>query len=355
LAASRDLDVAMPKVLALIQSSFNADAAVWLRDENGLSQHPASTFRSSEKEESVASWAFQKKQSAGKSTDTLPDAESLHIPLVTGDRAEGVLTVRLTTGPTLEQRELLDAFAAQLALFVKKERALEESREAQVARQSEKLQKALFDSVSHELKTPLAAMSASLQQPEPDRTELQQAVSRLTRTVDHLLDATRLESGLLQPVKVWCDPGELLRDAIRHAALKQPVNIHVAENLPAISVDVHLIEQALITLLSNASGYAGIEKPIEASAMRDEDLLIFAIADRGPGLAPGEEKKVFEKFYRAAGSATGGLGLGLSIARQLIEAHAGKIVAENRKNGGARFSIHLPIGEQMQLPSEASA
>jgi two-component system sensor histidine kinase KdpD len=120
-------------------------------------------------------------------------------------------------------------------------------------------------------------------------------------------------------------------------------------------VDVHLIEQALITLLSNASGYAGIEKPIEASAMRDEDLLIFAIADRGPGLAPGEEKKVFEKFYRAAGSATGGLGLGLSIARQLIEAHAGKIVAENRKNGGARFSIHLPIGEQMQLPSEASA
>ncbi len=110
---------------------------------NRLSRNPASTFLPSTKEESVAVWAFQKKQVAGKSTDTLPDAESLHIPLVTGDRAEGVLSVRLDSPPTLEQRELLDAFAAQLALFVNKERALEESRAAQIARQSQKLQKAL--------------------------------------------------------------------------------------------------------------------------------------------------------------------------------------------------------------------
>src|SRR6202022_4262827 len=148
--------------------------------------------------ESVAVWAFQKKQSAGKSTDTLPDADALHLPLITGDRAEGVLTVHLPNPPTLEQRELLDAFAAQLALFVNKESALEESRAAQLARQSEKLQHALFVSVSHELKTPLAAISAALQQPPPDRTELRQAVRRLTHTVDHLLDPTRWESGLLQ-------------------------------------------------------------------------------------------------------------------------------------------------------------
>src|ERR1700737_3570625 len=180
-------------------------------------------------------WAFQKKQAAGKSTDTLPDAESLHIPLVTGDRAEGVLTVRLPSLPTLEQRELLDAFAAQLGLFVNKERALEESRAAQVARQSQKLQKTLFDSVSHELKTPLAAMTPSLQQPQPDRVELQQAVRRLTRTVDHLLDATRLESGLLQPVREWCEPGELVREAVSLAGLKkQPVKITIAENFPMI-------------------------------------------------------------------------------------------------------------------------
>src|ERR1700731_1491269 len=253
LAASTDLNEALPKVLGLFKSSFEADAAVWLRDESGLSLHRASLFIPSNKDESVATWAFQKKQSAGRSTDTLPDAESLNVPLVTGDRAEGVLTVKLINSPTLEQRELIDAFAAQLALFVNKERTLEESRETQVARQSQKLQKTLFDSVSHELKTPLAAMTAALQQPEPDCSELQQAARRLTRTVDHLLDATRLESGLLQPIREWCDPGEIVREAVSAAGLKEnSVRINIDKNLPTISVDSRLIQQALGSLLSNA-------------------------------------------------------------------------------------------------------
>jgi two-component system, OmpR family, sensor histidine kinase KdpD len=355
LAASRDLDEALPKALALITSSFQAAAAVWLRDESGLSLHPASLLTPSSKDESVAMWAFQKKQAAGKSTDTLPDAESLHIPLVTGDRAEGVLMVRLASSPTIEQRELLDAFAAQLALFVNKERALEESREAQIARQSQKLQKTLFDSVSHELKTPLAAMTAALQQPEPDCSELQQAARRLTRTVDHLLDATRLESGLLQPVREWCDPAELVREAIAASGLNDSaVRINIAKNLPAISVDSRLIQQALGSLLSNAVAHGKSEQPIEVSAAHDDSMLVISVADHGPGLAPGEENKVFEKFYRGPRTRPGGLGLGLSIARQLVEAHGGQIVAQNQENGGARFSIRLPIGEAMRLPSEAA-
>jgi two-component system sensor histidine kinase KdpD len=356
LAASRDLDEAMPKVLTLIKNVFQADAAVWLRDEGGLSCHPAGTFTPSSKDESVAVWAFQKKQSAGRSTDTLPDAESLHVPLVTGDRVEGVLTVRLASLPTIEQRELLDAFAAQLAVFVNKERALHESRKAQVARQSQNLQKTLFDSVSHELKTPLAAMTVALQQPQPDRAELQEAVRRLTRTVDHLLDATRLESGLLQPVREWCDPGELLREAVALAGLKEhAVKISVAKDLPVVFVDAHLIEQALAALLSNAAAHGISNQRIEASVARDDSTLVFSVADHGPGLALGEENKVFEKFYRGPGTPAGGLGLGLSIARQLVEAHSGQIVAQNRAEGGSRFSIRLPIGEPMQLPSEATA
>src|SRR3984893_10854020 len=356
LAASRDLDEALPKVLALIRDSFQADVAVWLCDETGLSRHPASTFVPSSKDESVAVWAFQKKQSAGRSTETLPDAESFHVPLVTGNRAEGVLTLRLESPPTIEQRELLDAFAAQLALFVNKERALEQSRTAQISRQSERLQKALFDSVSHELKTPLAAMSVALQQPQPDRGELQQAVRRLTRTVEHLLDATRLESGLLQPVREWCDPGELLRDAVARAGLREPaIKINAAKSLPAILVDAGLIEQALATLLSNAAVPGTSDRPIERSVARDDSMLVFSVADHGPGLVPGEENKVFEKFYRRPGTAPGGLRLGLSIARQLVEAHGGQIVAQNRENGGgARFSVRLPIGEQMRLPNEAT-
>jgi len=357
LAASRDVDQALPKVVELIKDTFEADAAVWLQRNENLVRHSASTFVPSEKDESVAAWAFQKKQVAGKSTDTLPDAESFHIPLDIGDRAEGVLTVRLPHPPTIEQRELLDAFAAQLALFINKERALEQSRAAQISRQSEKLQKALLDSVSHELKTPLAAMAATLHQPKVDRVELQHAVGRLSRTVDHLLDATRLESGLLRPVQEWCDPGELLRDALNRAGLKQNgVRLTIEPNLPAISVDAHLIEQALMALLSNASLHGASASPIDVSAHRVDSTLVFSVADYGPGLVAGEENKVFEKFYRRPGTAPGGLGLGLSIARQLVEAHAGQITAQNRSDGtGAIFSIRLPIGESMQLPREASA
>jgi two-component system sensor histidine kinase KdpD len=206
------------------------------------------------------------------------------------------------------------------------------------------------------LKTPLAAMTVALQQPQPDRAELQQAVRRLTRTVDHLLDSTRLESGLLQPVREWCEPGELVREAVAMSGLKESaVRVNIAKNLPTISVDAHLIQQALGALLSNAAGHARNNQPIEVNAARDDSMLVISVADHGPGLAPGEENKVFEKFYRGPGTAPGGLGLGLSIARQLVEAHSGEIVAQNREEGGSRFSIRLPIGEPMRLPSEATA
>jgi len=162
---------------------------------------------------------------------------------------------------------------------------------------------------------------------------------------------------LLQPAREWCDPGELLRDAVARTGLKENIlKINIEKNLPAISVDAHLIEQALIALLSNAVAHGASDAPIDVSAARDDSTLIFSVADRGPGLVAGEENKVFDKFYRRPGTAPGGLGLGLSIARQLVEAHSGQIVAQNREDGtGARFSIRLPIGEPMRLPSEATA
>jgi two-component system sensor histidine kinase KdpD len=171
-----------------------------------------------------------------------------------------------------------------------------------------------------------------------------------------LLDATRLESGLLQPVREWCDPAELVREAVAASGLSDhAVWMNIAENLPIISVDARLIQQALGALLSNAAAHGRSDQAIEVSAARDDSMLVISIADHGPGLAPGEENKVFEKFYRGPRTRPGGLGLGLSIARQLVEAHGGEIVAQNRENGGARFSIRLPVGETMRLPSEATA
>jgi two-component system sensor histidine kinase KdpD len=354
LAASRDLDEALTKAIALLKQTFDAEVGIWLRDPSGLTLHPASASTFSEKDESVAAWAFQKRRPAGMSTDTLPEASALHLPLVAGDRAEGVLAVRLPRSPTTEQRELLDAFASQLVVFVNKERALQQSREAQLATESQKLQKTLFDSVSHELKTPLAAISATLQQPHPNHAELEQATRRLTRTVDHLLDATRVESGSLQLSREWCAPCELLRESVALARIDREVHITALPDLPEILADAGLLQQALASLLSNADIYSPCDQPIQAGVVRDGTEIVFSVADNGSGLAPGEERKVFEKFYRGRGKAAGGLGLGLSIARHLVEAHGGNISAANRQGGGARFTIRLPIGQPMKLPPEAA-
>ena len=194
-------------------------------------------------------------------------------------------------------------------------------------------------------------MTAALQQPQPDSAELKQATRRLTHTVDNLLDATRLESGLLQPVREWCDPGELVHEAVAASGLKESdVRINIGKDLPAVSVDSGLIQQALNALLSNAMSYGKSDRPIEVSVTRDDSMLVISVADRGAGLEPGEETKVFQKFYRGPRTRPGGIGLGLSIARQLVQANGGELVAQNRHGGGAVFSIRLPISEAMRLP-----
>jgi two-component system sensor histidine kinase KdpD len=219
--------------------------------------------------------------------------------------------------------------------------------------QSERLQKTLFDSVSHELKTPIAALAAALEHPELNRAELRQAARRLTRTVDHLLDATRLESGTLRLSREWCDPAELVHEAWqRSEAEDHPVQVDAAPNLPPIFVDGGLISQALALLISNAVQHSPGHEAVDVKVHGADTTLIFEVADRGPGLAPGEEKRVFEKFYRGPGRPAGGLGLGLAIARQLVELHHGTIAVENRPAGGARFSIRLPRESKMKLPAE---
>jgi two-component system sensor histidine kinase KdpD len=156
-------------------------------------------------------------------------------------------------------------------------------------------------------------------------------------------------------VREWCDPAELVREVIADSGLKEDaVRVSFANNLPMISVDARLIQQALSALLSNAVVHGKSDQPVDVSVARNDSMLVISVADRGPGLAPGEENKVLEKFYRGPRTRPGGIGLGLSIARQLVEAHGGEIVAQNRENGGARFSMRLPLQEQMRLPSEVS-
>ena len=228
-----------------------------------------------------------------------------------------------------------------------------------LAKNSERLRKTLHDCVSHELKTPLAAIGAASQellrlapdaQPNPMLKELAAEIHdgshRLNRVVNNLLDMNRLESGGVRPNCEWCDVRELLQSAIeieRESIDGREIRLQVAEPVPLALVDHTLIEQAVAKLLANAAGHTPSKLPIEIDAEYKHDQLLISVSDRGPGLPLESAERIFEKFYRGDDRKAGGLGLGLSIARGFVEAHGGKLSAENRDGGGARFIISLPV------------
>jgi two-component system sensor histidine kinase KdpD len=231
--------------------------------------------------------------------------------------------------------------------------------QVQLAQESERLRKTLLDCVSHELKTPLAAIGAAShelsrlagniqdsQMLKELAGEIRDGSRRLNRVVDNLLDMNRLESGVIRPKREWCDVRELLQSAVdieRESIDGRDIRLDVAEEIPLALVDHTLIEQAVAKLLANAGSHTPARLPIEIDAEYTNDHLLISVSDRGPGIPTEAPERLFEKFYHGDDRKTGGLGLGLSIARGLIEAHGGKLTAENRDGGGARFIISLPV------------
>jgi two-component system sensor histidine kinase KdpD len=231
--------------------------------------------------------------------------------------------------------------------------------QVQLAKNSERLRKTLLDCVSHELKTPLAAIDAASQEllllaSNSQNAEMLKHLAgeihdgshRLHRVVNNLLDMNRLESGVIQPNYEWCDVRELLQSAIeieRESIDGREIRLDVPDSIPLALVDHTLIEQAVAKLLANAASYTQSKLPIELDAEYKDEQLVVSVSDRGPGFPMESAERLFEKFYRGDGRKTGGLGLGLSIARGFVEAHGGKLTAENRDGGGARFTMHLPV------------
>jgi len=231
--------------------------------------------------------------------------------------------------------------------------------QVQLAQESERLRKTLLDCVSHELKTPLAAIGAASQElsrlvpniQDPQilkelASEIRDGSRRLNRVVDNLLDMNRVESGVIRPKREWCDVRELLQSAIdieRESIDGRDIRLDVPEKIPLAFVDHTLVEQAVAKLVANAGSHTPQRLPIEIDADYTNDRLLISVSDRGPGIPTEATERLFEKFYHGDDRKTGGLGLGLSIARGLIEAHGGKLTAENRDGGGARFIISLPV------------
>jgi two-component system, OmpR family, sensor histidine kinase KdpD len=343
---------------------FDSQVAVLLPDATGhlvLQAGEQTPFKFDEREKGVAQWAFEHKEAAGVGTETLPGASAVYLPLVGLRGTVGVLAIRPNQPRWLlapEQMHLLETFTGQIALAIERALLAQDTQRAQVQVETERMRNMILSSVSHDLRTPLAtitgAASSLLQAKEAfgpaSRRELIQAIydeaNRLDRQVKNLLDMTRLEAGAVHFQKEWHPLEEVVGAALTRleGRLKgHPVRTKFPPDLPLVRIDGVLIEQVLINLLENALKYTPPQSPIDLSASEVDKAIRFEIADRGPGLPKGEEQRIFDKFYRAGPVREGGVGLGLTICRGIIEAHGGRIWAENRAGGGAVFRFTLPL------------
>jgi two-component system sensor histidine kinase KdpD len=265
-----------------------------------------------------------------------------------------------------EEENLLSSVCRQLAVAVERDMYQRRSHQTEQLRQSEHLHQTILDSVSHEIRSPLTAIVGAasaledenvLNNPEVRRElshELVDTAERLDRVVNNLLDMSRLSSGTLQLSKDWHD----VRDIISIATSRldkvlrgRKLHVVVPEQMPLIFVDLQLFEQVLFNILLNAASYTPAGSAIEVSAGIGNEAVFMQVGDQGPGIPPEELVRVFDKFYRI-GTRAGGTGLGLAVAKSIVEAHGGTIAASNRTRGGLLITIQLPLEKQPTIPEE---
>jgi len=312
----------------------------------------------------AAKWAWQNNRSAGRGSDTLPGAKRLFLPMRTGRGAIGIIGIDSDKpGPLLtpDQRRLLDALIDQSALAIERVRLVEDLERAKRTAEADRLRSALLTSISHDLKTPLAAvlgaagtlrdLSSALS--DGEKADLLATVvdeaERLNRFIANLLDMTRLESGAIVPNAAPHDIGEIVGSALRRASkilAHHRVELDLAADLPMLDVDAVLFEQVLFNLLDNAAKYSPNDTTIRIRSWRDRESVCLEVLDEGDGIPPAELEHIFDKFYRVekGDQVRAGTGLGLAISRGFVEAMHGTITAANRTDrSGAIFAIRLPI------------
>ena len=327
-------------------------------------------------EEAVAKWVLDHGQIAGHGTTTLPGAKGVYLPLPASRGTVGVLGVVAPNDSwqiDLEQLHLLDAFAGLIALALERANLEAEADRIRLDIETERLRSSLLSAVSHDLRTPLSVItgaSSTLLDGEGSlepavRRELTSSIleesERLNRLVANLLDMTRLQAGALEVRKEWQPVEEVIGAALARLTRQlkdHPVSTHLEADLPFVPLDDLLVQQVLVNLLENAARHTPAGTPIEVSAKKDDNSIVVEVADRGPGLPPGDPTRLFEKFYRAGdASARTGAGLGLAICRGIVQLHGGSIKAENRAGGGAVFRFWLPLEgtpPEMTLPESAA-
>jgi two-component system sensor histidine kinase KdpD len=320
----------------------------------------------------VAQWVFEHDEPAGLGTLTLPGARATYLPLKGSKGTLGVMGVLPDDSPQWaepDQRQLLEAFANQTALALERSLLAEQSTADRRRADEERLRNALLSSVSHDLRTPLGvitgAVSTALETPDISDstrrdllTSAQEEAQRLHRLVSNLLDITRLEAGALNLRTEWIPVEEVVGAVLNRRELATEamrVRTHLPEDLPLVAMDAVLMEQVLLNLIDNALKYSPPGSPVDIKAWAAGKSLTFSVTDQGPGIAPGEEARIFEKLARGeAGTSRPGAGLGLAICKGIVTAHGGWIQAVNHPRGGAQFLVSLPLGTPPPMPQEGA-
>ena len=380
---ARDLSAALlPEQVAEIGARFLTDefgAQSSLLVADAADQVQALPGGTAPVDTAVAQWAFERGEAAGKGTDTLPASACLVLPLKAPMRMRGVLAVAPGQAGVLgpDQRQLLDTCASLLAISLERIHYIEVAQASTVQIESERLRNSLLSAISHDLRTPLAALvgladTLALTRPTPTVQQagiaaaIRESALRMNALVNNLLDMARLQAGAVRLNRAWQPLEEVVGSALAACAALlagRPLVVRLAPDLPLLDLDAVLIERVLVNLLENAAKYTPAGSAVILSAQVDADRVVILLDDCGPGLPPGREEAVFEKFERgAAEDARPGVGLGLAICRAIILAHGGSIRGENRRAGpgagvgirdaqgpgrqvlGARFSIILARG-----------
>jgi two-component system sensor histidine kinase KdpD len=360
LAVAADRDDLLRKAVQHMERAFGAQLAVLVPDARGsLTRHPASNLALSEDERRAALRAFEQGRETQGEFEDLRQGTVLFVALSAYGEAEGVAALRFNRFPiALQERNLIDEEAQQIAMALHRHRMREISEKSNLLAESERLSKTLLDAMSHEIRTPLAAIQAAasnivqLSQTSGPASqssmvaEIQEATDRLDRLVEKILHITRLDSGFVKSKLEWQDIRELFQmaeDQTRQELRRHNLALEIAPDLPHVRMDYELMLHALTNLLSNAARHTPENTDVRLSAYSEGESLVLSVTDSGPGIPPQSLPNLFDKFYRAPQSKPGGVGLGLSIVKGFVEAQGGKVSAANHPDGGAVFSIRMPI------------
>jgi two-component system sensor histidine kinase KdpD len=367
--AARDLsntltnEQAVEVAQAVIGREFRAPVGVYVLDTNDRLQSPQiDPSGSGGLDLGTAQWVLDHNLPAGLGTDTLAGSAWLYLPLKATMRTRGVLAVRPESPRLLlvpEQRQQLETFAVLTAMALERVHYVDVAQRATVQMESERLRNSLLSALSHDLRTPLAAlvgMADMLATSRPVLSAPQQALAhalqersmRMADMVTNLLDMARIQSGEVRLRIEWQSMEEIIGSALKSAQGtlgERPIAVHIDPGVPLVECDAVLIERVLVNLLENAGKYTPPSAPVEIDVRRVDEQLQVSVRDQGPGVPPGKEEMIFEKFTRGdAESATTGVGLGLAICRAIVQAHRGRIWVAPTVPHGATFTFSLPLG-----------